>query len=322
MLPFGGRQEVGDRDRIRRLRSGSSPTIQCRRGTASHHPTSRGPAASSARAGGIKIAGRVRHRMNMLNNGGGEMEVFCDQCGDRFFTFTGGASSPSPPSPSSSFSSIDLDPHLAVCGAPDCGVSFSQCTSCNEEYAGCCSAACRALAGEQETASTAAPAMASGVMGMRVEQRLNGNDGEQLSGLGSAGSSSSSFSGAGVFQRQGATAVSMSARVSPPEEEGSNLDKGETPSGPSSTTGGGPNAEGSEGRGAEKGKGKRAEGGGESLLESYASRHSEAESSCLTAVREATTRCVQGSSSTAVFGVSYKYTAVLVHRTRLLKLRI
>eukprot|EP00752_Nemacystus_decipiens_P009655 g8626.t1 len=211
----------------------------------------------------------------MLNNGGGgmemEMEISCHQCGDRLYP---GASS-SPP-PSFPFSSLDLDPHphLAVCGAPDCGVSFSQCTSCKEVYAGCCSAACRALAAEHETPPKASPTMTSGEMDM------NGNDGEQPSELGVAGS-----------PRKYSTA--LSARASSSEEEGSNR-RGESPPSPSGAPGGASNAKGAEARSDDKGKGKGVEGGDESLLESYASRHSKAESSCLTKVREDTSRSQPG----------------------------
>lgn len=249
--------------------------------------------------------------MNMLNNGDGGTENFCDQCGDRFFT---GATSSSPPPLSPPFCSVDVDPHLAVCGAPDCGVSFSQCARCKEEYAGCCSAACQALAEERATATIAAPVMAPGLMGMRVEQRLSGNNGEQLAGLGvGTGSFASSVSGARAFQRKDSTAasvsVSASARASSPEEERSNR-KGGTPSSPPSTPGGASNGNGAEVQGAGKGNKKRLERDDESLLESYASRHSEAESTCLAAVREDTTR-YRIVCGTAVFFATYKNTVVV-----------
>eukprot|EP00903_Cladosiphon_okamuranus_P012916 g12059.t1 len=125
-----------------------------------------------------------------------------------------------------------------------------------------------------------------------VEQRLrelNAKDGEQLVSLGVP--DSASFSQTESFQRKHVTA--LSARGSSADQEGCN-EKGDTPSSSSSFRGVGSNAKDTAARAAEKGRGKQVEGGGESLLESYASRHSEAESACLAAVREDTNRSQPG----------------------------
>lgn len=278
--PFGGRQQ-SDRNSIRRLRLGPSAIIQGCRDTTRSHPTSRGYAAPSPSAGGVQSAGRLRHhtRSSMLNNGGGGMdEVLCDQCGDVFFHGQYSSTRSLPPFRS-------LDPPLAVCGAPGCGVSFSQCARCKEEYAGCCSAACQALAAGQEPASVAAASpRTSGGEGRRVEQRLNGGDGdgEGLASLGVAGSSS--FGQAGVFRPKGVTALSA-ARASSSEQEPARSDRVGEKCGDLSRP------ESAEARGAGRERRKRVEEEvDEGLLESYASRHSEPESPCLAAVREGTNR--------------------------------
>lgn len=278
MSTFGGRQQ-DDSHGIRRLRSGSWSMLMfqgCICGGTRHLTSRRNTCAvSRVRGRGVDSTGRLRHRLSMLNNEGRGVEVFSDQCGDVFHTGT----SPSPPSIPFS----PLDPQLTVCGAPDCGVSFSQYARCKEEYTGCCSAAGQALAEAQATAPMGAPSMISGEIGMPVEhrlQRLNGNDGERLASRGVSGSAK--FSEAGSFQRKGGTAVSARA---------SSTDQGKTLSSSSGSRGAGSNAKDAAARAAEKGKRKRAEGGDESLLESYASRHSEEESSCLAAVREDTDRC-------------------------------
>lgn len=276
--PFGGRQQ-GGRNRKRRLCPGFSSMVQGRRGTTRSGPSSRGCSASSTRAGGIKSTSRLRRRVSMLNKGSDGMEFFCDQCGDSFHT---GAQITAPSAP---FSSVD--PPLAVCRAPDCGVSFSQCIRCKEEYAGCCSAACKALAAVEEMAPAVVPGGTSGAKDGCVEQRLNGNDDKPLAGLGVAGSSE--FSGVmetGVFRRKGATVVPARASPSSTEPERTNR-SGEPPSRLQA------NAKSTEARSARKRKRKRVEGegGGEDLLESYASRHSAPESPTLAAVREETIRC-------------------------------
>lgn len=275
MVPCGGKQQ-DDTIRIRRRRPGSPAITQGYRGASG--PTSRGYAAPSGRVVEIKTAGILRHRMGMLNNGGGEMEFFCDQCGD--ILRVGAASSSPPP-----LFSPPPEPPLAVCGAPGCGVSFSQCVGCKEEYAGCCSAACQALIKQRETATAQMAAPAPGEQDPRAERRLNSSGGGELAGLG--GASSASSNRARLFQRNAGSAVL--ARASSSDQEGSNRSE-ETLTKLSETPGGGSNAKNSQARGTGEGKQKPVEGGGESLLESYASRHSERESSPLAVVREGTNR--------------------------------
>ncbi|CAM9681989.1 unnamed protein product [Scytosiphon promiscuus] len=74
--------------------------------------------------------------------------VVCDQCGNSYCCN-------GPPRPPAATEDPTEQPRkplprspLAVCRAPGCGVAFSQCQSCETEYAGCCSVACQTLAAQ------------------------------------------------------------------------------------------------------------------------------------------------------------------------------
>lgn len=307
--------------RIRGLRPGSWTML-----SSSCSSSERGSTSSSGELGavggafGVIAAGAKSRRSNSVcvfcstTNSYGDVNtktsstgLACDQCGDTFYS----AASPSP-SP--------LEPPLAVCRAPGCGVAFSQCPRCKVEYAGCCSAACQTLAAEEGAPRIAAAVVVEEVVmvegfdkrGRRAKHEsppLNRDsydeeeEEEELVAVGVARSAASTEGSTlaivpeiravvGAAAGGGGTPPSKQEPVQSGRRKGGdkNAKAGAsftTPRGGISDAG-----SGAEGGGGGKGKRKRGRDGetDEPSLESYASRHSEPESPCLSDVRESTIR--------------------------------
>lgn len=222
--------------------------------------------------------------------------MFCDQCGDPCVK----------------------NSRLAVCEAPGCGVSLAQCATCGVEYSRCCSAACQSSVaerggeiGDDTLDSGRAVAQPGGPSSFEPPQQALGSFGttkgdarEQehvplvRSGdiaLGSRGSTVQGMknsapngggrvahtSKGGKRRRGDAGSLSGVAQAGGAELPGSDVGSDVVS-----------NGQGVSEVAAGERSGRRREKA-EPVVESYASRHSAPESSCLAGVREATYRCVQ-----------------------------
>lgn len=191
----------------------------------------------------------------------------CDQCGDAC-----GSS------------------ELAVCRSRGCGVKFAQCARCGTEYDGCCSDACQALVADPARNIMNNEGVTSPVGQRRRSELVSPDEAESWDKV------------VGSFGRRAGVPVDRTATVQPNAVEteddrkrggvGGVLSNGAVASarGPLN----GARNEVATGFKAEKGEKTQKEEKvkeEEPVLESYASRHSAPESSCLAGVREATTRC-------------------------------
>lgn len=194
-------------------------------------------------------------------------DTACDQCGDAC-----GSS------------------ELAVCRSPGCGVEFAQCARCATEYDGCCSDACQALVTDPARNIMNNESATPPVGQRRRSELVSPDEAESWEKV------------VGSFGRQAGVPVVGAATLQPNAVEteddrkrggvGRVLSNGAVASarGPLN----GASNEIATGVKAEKGEKTQEEEKTkeeEPVLESYASRHSAPESSCLAGVREATTRC-------------------------------
>lgn len=268
------------------------------------------------------------------NNVGFSSEVVCDQCGDSY-RCNDTLESPPPPTPVDA-SKQPQQPQarqpLAVCKAPGCGVAFSQCQSCEVEYAGCCSVACQTLAAQNGPPSAAAGVEAVAGDPAKIDPRavqvalsINVNAGAEKKAPVVEGDSGHGDSlGKDVLRQDGdASTGGKSVQVTSSKTVASTPLSEPSPSEPSpSSPSGGPQqvsdkSDGSQrvelesarpsslsggvstaGRvaaaagGGGKAKRKREKPADEPLLENYASRHSNPESASLADIRGSTNRYV------------------------------
>ncbi|CAN0139374.1 unnamed protein product, partial [Pylaiella littoralis] len=321
----GCRQEASIMQRIRGLRPGSWTMLSSSCSSSERGSTSpSGELGAVGGAFGVIAAGAKSRRSNSVcvfcstTNSYGDVNtktsstgLACDQCGDTFYSAA--SLSPSP-----------LEPPLAVCRAPGCGVAFSQCPRCKVEYVGCCSAACQTLAAEEGAPRIAAAVVVEEVVmvegfdkrGRRAKHEsppLNRDsydeeeEEEELVAVGVARSAASTEGSTlaivpeiravvGAAAGGGGTPPSKQEPVQSGRRKGG--DKNAKAGASFTTPRGGVSDAGSgaEGGGGGKGKRKRGRDGetDEPSLESYASRHSEPESPCLSDVRESTIRAQPG----------------------------
>lgn len=200
-----------------------------------------------------------------FSGGSIDIEAFCDQCGDVIEAVAGS------------------ELVLAVCRAPGCGVEFSQCDRCGREYSGCCSMACQEAAATAAAAAPAQPKTPGGGRGLGPGSRVGGGCG----GMNGVGKEAGGAAGGRVTRGRGDPDVVALNGISL-QGRGVNGDaiKGEAQL--SAGVSAGAVTAVAKGKGG-LGRPER-EDNEEPALESYASRHSEPESSLLVEIREATVR--------------------------------